>query len=57
VPSASNSALVLSFWPQHDGARIEPVQVNVAEEYFAAVSQGWKKYSWTPWRAYLDSLS
>jgi activator of HSP90 ATPase len=52
--SAIDSVLVLTFWPQADGARIELVHVNVADEDFADVSQGWEKYYWTPWRAYLD---
>jgi len=51
--AALDSVLTLSFWPAEDGARIELVQVNVADEDFAGVSQGWEKYYWTPWRAYL----
>ena len=50
---AIDSVLTLSFWPENDGARIELVHVNVAEGDFAGVSQGWEKYYWTPWRAYL----
>ena len=50
---AIDSVLVLSFWSQPDGARIELVHVNVSDEDFAGVSQGWEKYYWTPWRAYL----
>jgi activator of HSP90 ATPase len=53
---AIDSVLVLTFWPQPGGARIELVQVNIADEDFADVSRGWEKYYWTPWRAYLDSL-
>ena len=48
-----DSVLTLSFWPAEDGGRIELVHMNVADEDFAGVSQGWKKYYWTPWRAYL----
>jgi activator of HSP90 ATPase len=48
-----DSMLVLSFWPQDGGARIELVHVNVPEEDFAGVSTGWEKYYWTPWRAAL----
>ena len=48
-----DSVLTLSFWPTRDGARIELVQVNVPEEDFAGVSQGWEKYYWIPWRTYL----
>jgi activator of HSP90 ATPase len=52
---ALDSVLVLSFWPETGGARIELVQVNVPEEDFAGVSQGWEKFYWTPWKAYLES--
>jgi uncharacterized protein YndB with AHSA1/START domain len=50
-----DSVLTLSFWPEKDGARIELVHVNVPEEDFAGVSQGWEKYYWTPWRALLNA--
>lgn len=50
---AIDSVLVLSFWPEQHGARVELVHVNVPEEDFAGVSQGWEKYYWTPWRTYL----
>lgn len=48
-----DSLLTLSFWPAPEGTRIELVHVNVPNEDFAGVSQGWEKYYWTPWRAYL----
>jgi activator of HSP90 ATPase len=51
--TAMDSILTLSFWPSEDGARIELVQANVADEDFAGVSQGWEKYYWTPWHSYL----
>jgi activator of HSP90 ATPase len=51
--SAMDSVLTLSFWSEKDGARIELVQVNVPDEDFAGVSQGWEKYYWTPWHNYL----
>jgi len=51
--TAMDSVLTLSFWPAEDGGRIELVHINVADEDFAGVSQGWEKYYWTPWRAYL----
>jgi activator of HSP90 ATPase len=50
---AIDSVLVLSFWPEDQGGRIELVHVNVAEADFAGISHGWEKYYWTPWRAYL----
>ena len=51
---AIDSTLVLSFHPQGDAARIEVVHVNVPESDYAGVSQGWEKFYWTPWRAYLE---
>ena len=51
---AIDSVLTLTFWPDTDGARIELVHVNVPEEDFAGVSQGWEKYYWTPCRAYVE---
>ena len=51
--TAMDSVLTLSFWPAEDGGRIELAHVNVADEDFAGVSQGWEKYYWTPWHAYL----
>lgn len=49
-----DSTLVLSFHPEKEGGRIELVHVNVVDSDFAGVSQGWEKFYWTPWRAYLD---
>ena len=49
-----DSTLVLSFWPEKRGARIELSHVNVADRDFAGVSEGWGKYYWAPWRAYLE---
>ena len=54
---AIDSVLVLSFWPHLEGACIELVHVNLPDEDFAGVSQGWEKYYWTPWRAYLTAQS
>ena len=39
------------------GGRIELTHVNVADSDFAGVSEGWSKYYWTPWRAYLTRTS
>ena len=51
---AVDSVLTLSFWPTDIGARIELVHVNVPEEDFAGVSEGWEKYYWNPWRTFLS---
>jgi activator of HSP90 ATPase len=55
--NALDSTLVLSFWPEGAGGRIELVHANVPEEDFAGVSEGWSKFYWNPWRAYLDRTS
>lgn len=52
---AVDSVLTLTFYPEGEGARIELVHVNVPDQDFAGVSQGWEKYYWTPWRAYLEN--
>jgi uncharacterized protein YndB with AHSA1/START domain len=54
-PKDIDSVLVLTFWPDPQGGRIELVHVNVADDDFAGVSHGWEKYYWTPWRAYLSA--
>ena len=52
---AIDSVVSLSFWPEGEGGRIELVHANVPESDFAGVSQGWEKYYWTPWRAFLEA--
>ena len=51
---AVDSVLTLTLVPEGDGTRVNLVQVNVPDEDFAGVSEGWEKYYWTPWRAYLS---
>jgi uncharacterized protein YndB with AHSA1/START domain len=53
--TAIDSVLTLTFWSEKDGARIELVHINVADEDFAGVSHGWEKYYWMPWRAFLST--
>jgi uncharacterized protein YndB with AHSA1/START domain len=48
-----DSTLILSFWPEKRGGRIELTHVNVADRDFAGVSEGWTKYYWQPWKSYL----
>jgi uncharacterized protein YndB with AHSA1/START domain len=50
-----DSTLVLSFWKDPGGGRIELTHVNVAKSDFAGVSDGWSRYYWLPWRAYLEA--
>lgn len=52
---AIDSILTLSFWTEGTGARIELVHINIPENDFAGVSDGWMKFYWTPWRTYLET--
>jgi uncharacterized protein YndB with AHSA1/START domain len=52
-----DSTLILSFWPDPAGGRIELTHVNVADSDFAGVSEGWSRYYWSPWRAYLEKTA
>jgi uncharacterized protein YndB with AHSA1/START domain len=49
-----DSTLVLSFHPDARGGRIDLVHVNVPRKHLAGVSQGWRDYYWTAWRALLS---
>jgi hypothetical protein len=50
-----DSTLVLTFLPHRKGGRIMLTHVNVAERDYGGVSDGWAKYYFVPWRAYLES--
>lgn len=53
VPEDVDSTLIISFWQDKDGGRIELVHVNVPEYDYDGVNEGWDKYYWKPWREYL----
>lgn len=53
-PDDMDSTLILTFWPEEGGGRIELTHVNVPDHDFAGVSQGWEEYYWTPWRSHLE---
>jgi hypothetical protein len=49
-----DSTLILRFTPAGAGTgRIDLVHVNVPDQDFKGVSDGWKSYYWQPWRKYL----
>jgi activator of HSP90 ATPase len=48
-----DSTLILRFTPNGKHGRIDLVHVNVPEQDYRGVTQGWKKYYWLPWRKYL----
>jgi uncharacterized protein YndB with AHSA1/START domain len=49
-----DSTLILSFWPERRGTRVELIHVNVPEHDFADISNGWEIYYFKPWREYVD---
>ena len=49
-----DSTLVLLFAPVAGGGRIDLVHVDVPEQDYQGVTQGWEKFYWTPWRRYLE---
>lgn len=48
-----DSILTLTFSKAPGGARIDLVHVGVPAHDHRGVTQGWPKYYWKPWRAYL----
>jgi activator of HSP90 ATPase len=51
-----DSILVVSFEKSTDGgAKVELDHVGVPQYDHAGVMQGWVKYYWEPWKAYLDA--
>jgi hypothetical protein len=53
--SDPDSILVASFEKVEGGAKVDLVHVGVPEYDHAGVTQGWIKYYWEPWKAYLSS--
>jgi activator of HSP90 ATPase len=52
-PEDLDSILVLTFSSAGRHGRIDLVHVNVADQDYDGVNEGWEKYYWTPWRQYL----
>ena len=50
----SDSILMLFFSKVPAGGHIDLVHVNVPDDDFKGVSEGWEKYYWQPWREYLQ---
>jgi activator of HSP90 ATPase len=48
-----DSTLVLTFWPDPAGARVELTQVNAPDHLYERLQAGWPMRYWEPWRAYL----
>jgi hypothetical protein len=52
----TSSTLFLSFTSDGDEGRIDLVHLDVPDQDYDGVDQGWEQYYWTPWRAYLANL-
>jgi len=48
-----DSILTLTFTKTPSGGRVDLVHVNVPEHDHKGITEGWKKFYWDPWRAYL----
>lgn len=52
--SDPDSTLLLSFSDEGSGqGRIDLIHLDVPDHDNQGVTQGWEKFYWTPWRAYL----
>ena len=51
-----DSTLILCFTPEEDEGRIDLIHLDVPDHDYDGVTQGWEKYYWAPWRAYLASI-
>ena len=50
-----DSILVLAFSEAPSGGRIDLVHTGVADSDYDGVNQGWRKFYWDPWRAFLEA--
>jgi len=51
--SDPDSILVLEFEKAAGGSKVHMVHVNVPPQDHKGVTQGWPKFYWVPWKAYL----
>ena len=49
-----DSTLILAFAPEGQDGRIDLIHIDVPEQDYQGVTEGWEKYYWTPWRRYLS---
>ena len=52
-PDDLDATLVLSFWPDPIGARLEMTLVNAPEHLYEKLQTNWSIRYWEPWKAYL----
>lgn len=50
-----DSILVLTFWPDTNGSRVELTQAAVPDRLYPNLVEGWSKRYWEPWRTFLST--
>lgn len=53
-PEDLDATLILTFWPDDGGGRIELVQANAPDHLYETLLAGWPMRYWEPWQAYLE---
>ena len=48
-----DSTLILAFVSEGKDSRIDLIHIDVPEQDYQGVSEGWGKYYWEPWKRYL----
>lgn len=48
-----DSTLILAFVPEGKNGRIDLIHIDVPEQDYQGVSEGWEKYYWAPWKRHL----
>lgn len=53
--SDPDSTLILFFHNDGNEGRIELIHLDVPDQDYDGVTEGWEKFYWKPWRDFLDS--
>ena len=51
-----DSTLILSFTPEGNEGRIDLIHLDVPDQAYDGVNQGWEQYYWEPWRMHLSDI-
>ncbi len=49
-----DSTLILSFTPKGNEGQIDLIHLDVPDQDYDGVNEGWEKYYWRPWRDYIE---
>jgi activator of HSP90 ATPase len=56
LESDPDSTLILAFVPEGTAGRIDLIHLDVPEQDYQGVIEGWEKYYWEPWRHWLSAV-